>query len=423
MDDGRMGSNPGNETEPIPGRLGNMSPIFEKLADRQCRAYSWLDAQWSDLEVWKQAAGMRLKEHLRFSPDSDPLAPEVLRRRDMGDYFREEVRFGSCLGMRVTATLLLPKGEGPFPAIIGLHDHGGFYYYGKEKLIENEHELEALKEFKQLCYEGRSWGTDAVRRGYAVIVIDAFWFGTRAVDPASLPEDMTVEWRAAMAELENREAGTAACAESASGEMADSVTQQDQTKRIQAFNRLCGSLEPLVSKHFHTAGATWAGLIGYDDRRTVDFLLTRPEIDPERIGCCGLSLGGYRSAFLAGTDPRIHCAVVTCWLPTFPSLIHSHLVCHTFMAYVPGLTNDMDLPDVASLTMPNPLLVQYGAHDPLYPPAGMRAAADQLEAAYAKAGVPERVSCRFYDNGHVFTVKMQQEAFAWFDLHFCVLDE
>ncbi len=50
---------------------------------------------------------------------------------------------------------------------------------------------------------------------------------------------------------------------------------------------------------------TWPGIVFRDDIRTVDYLVTRPEVDPKRIGCLGISMGGYRSCYLAALDDRI----------------------------------------------------------------------------------------------------------------------
>lgn len=399
------------------GSLGSWTPLFEQLSAAQPRRFSYLDPQWTDAEEWKRQARAVTLSHLRFQPPCDPLSPEILSRTDLGDHFREEIRFGSCLGMRISATLLLPKGEGPFPVVIGLHDHGGFYALGREKLIGSECEPETLRAFKQLCYEGASWATDFVRRGLAVIVIDAFFFGSRALDPATLPADAAQEYLAAleaMAADPNMDHDGDERTDAGSRTHAAGKADSAEDARIQAFNRLCGGFEPLVSKHFHTVGASWPGLIGFDDRRTVDYLLTRPEIDPNRIGCCGLSLGGYRSAFLAGTDSRIRCAAVVCWLPTLASLVNAHLPCHTFMAYAPGLADDLDLPDVAAMLLPNPLLVINGLRDPLFPVEGMRAAVDLLAASYRKAGAEESFEARFFDCGHVFSREMQRTTLDWF---------
>jgi len=47
-----------------------------------------------------------------------------------------------------------------------------------------------------------------------------------------------------------------------------------------------------------------------DNRQVIDYLVTRPEVDPNRLGCLGLSLGGIKASLVAAADPRIKCAVL-----------------------------------------------------------------------------------------------------------------
>jgi dienelactone hydrolase len=152
----------------------------------------------------------------------------------------------------------------------------------------------------------------------------------------------------------------------------------------------------------------------WDDIRTVDYLLTRPEVDPERIGCVGLSVGALRSAHLAALDSRIKAAVVVCWMCAFRPLLKSHIVNtvgHTKL--VPGLTRWLDLPDVAAMAIPARLLVINGRRDGLFTVEGMEEAHRKLAAAYKKAGVPDHFRARLYDTPHEFNRAMQAEAWEW----------
>jgi hypothetical protein len=129
----------------------------------------------------------------------------------------------------------------------------------------------------------------------------------------------------------------------------------------------------------------------------------------------GLSIGGFRSAHLCGLDPRIRAAVVVGWMTTYDSLLFDHLRHHTWMIYVPGQLAHLDLPDVASLTAPNPLLVLNCGRDSLFTPAGMKAAEEQLQAVYGKMGAGDRFHASTHDVPHQFNVAMQEEAFAWLE--------
>ena len=70
---------------------------------------------------------------------------------------------------------------------------------------------------------------------------------------------------------------------------------------------------------------------------------------------------------------------------------------------------------MASLTAPRALLVQQCSQDKLFPLAGMKAAVETIGKVYEQAGVKDKFAGRFYDAPHLFTLAMQNEAFAWLD--------
>jgi len=141
-------------------------------------------------------------------------------------------------------------------------------------------------------------------------------------------------------------------------------------------------------------------------------------VDGRHIGCVGLSMGGLRTVHLAALDDRIKAAVAVGWMASFPAQLKNHVkhtIGHTKL--VPGLYQQMDYPDVATLAIPTPLLVINGSKDTLFEPAGVRASFEKLAAGYAKAGVPERLRTRLYDTPHEFNAEMQTEAWAWLARH------
>ena len=82
----------------------------------------------------------------------------------------------------------------------------------------------------------------------------------------------------------------------------------------------------------------------------------------------------------------------------------------------PGLYRRLDIPDVASIAAPRPMLLVDGADDPLFTPAGVEAAHDRVRAVYRSRGAEDRLTTKRYPGlGHVFVEEMQQETFAWLD--------
>jgi len=369
--------------------IGSLYPFVQSQAVKGEFPLSFLQPRFTDVPAWKREARGRLLDLLHYAPAPCEPRAETLERVDRGDYFQERVEFNTTPDIRVPAFVLIPKrARFPAPGIVALHDHGGFYFWGKEKLVEQDDEHPVLTDFKRQYYSGRSIASELARAGYVVVVIDMFYWGERRM----LLADDAADWR----------------------ERPRNVTAE----RIAAFNRRSSDGEQLVGRTIFAAGFTWAGVMFWDDVRTVDYLLRRPEVDPRRIGCVGLSMGGLRTVHLAALDDRIKAAVAVGWMASFPAQLKSKIkntIGHTKL--VPGLYRDLDYPDVATLAMPTPLLVINGSRDALFDLAGVRASFDKLAACYAKAGVPEHVRTRLYDTPHEFNAEMQTEAWAWLARH------
>lgn len=370
---------------PIGSDVGSLFPFIESQAIRGEFPLSFLSPRFRSLRSWKRRARGKLLELLHYAPAPCKPDAEIVERVDCGDYVCEKVRFNTAPAVRVPALVLVPKhGRKPAPAIIALHDHGAFYLWGKEKIVQLPEENPALAEFRQRYYGGRSIANELVAQGYLVVVIDMFYWGERRM----LLDDDPSDWRERPASLSR--------------------------ERIQAFNSRASQNEQLVGRTIYAAGFTWPGVMFWDDVRTVDYLLTRPDVDSGRIGCVGLSVGGLRSCHLAALDERIKAAVVVGWMASFPAQLKKHIrntIGHTKV--VPGLYQYLDYPDVASLAMPTPLLVINGTKDGLFNLDGVKAGFAKLNACYAKAGVPDHCATRFYETPHEFNVEMQAEAWAW----------
>jgi predicted esterase len=88
---------------------------------------------------------------------------------------------------------------------------------------------------------------------------------------------------------------------------------------------------------------------------------------------------------------------------------------HTWMYSIPNLPNLMEFSDIVSMTAPSPLLVLSCIDDELFTLSEVKKAEKNLRAVYTKAGCPERFDYHYHEGSHRFSVKMQMEAFDWFD--------
>ena len=371
---------------PTHSDVGSLFPFIQSQAREREFPLSFLQSQVRSIQEWKPSARAKFHELLYYSPAKCEHRPEVVERVDLGEYVREKVYFNTTPDLRIPAYVLIPKNvRQPAPGIVALHDHGGFYLWGKEKLVEMADEHPELRDFKSEAYAGKSIASELARQGYVVLVIDMFYWGERRM----VLDDDPPDWR----------------------ERPTTITRE----RIREFNRRAGQNEQLVGRTIYAAGFTWSGVMFWDDIRSLDYLLSRPEVDKNRVGCVGLSVGAIRSCHLAALDDRIKAAVIVGWMTSFPFQLQQHIKNTIgFTKLVPGLYQYLDYPDVASMAMPTPLLLINGKKDMLFNLEGVQASFDKLNACYRKAGVPEKCRTRWYDTPHEFNAEMQAEAWEWF---------
>jgi dienelactone hydrolase len=370
--------------------IGQFYSEFQEYASKQPMSLSYLSKEWPELEQWRIQGRAKMQELLACSPKPVPLDPVIIETTKKEGYTRYKVRYHLTSSRLTEAYLLIPDGlTGPAPAVIALHDHGGFYYFGKEKITETENQPQVLKDFIIKAYGGRTYADELARKGFVVLCPDAFYFGSQRIDETQVPEYFTKNF--------------------------PDIKSPDKNKAIIAYNQFCSEHEQIVAKYLFDAGTTWPGVLFYGDRVSLEYLLTRPEVDPSRIGCMGLSIGGFRSAHLFGLDPRIRVCVDAGWMTSYIKQMDTHLRYHTWMIYVPHQLEFLDLPDVVSLNAPRPLMIINCNKDLLYSLDAMHSAADKIDTIYKRLGASDQYTVKWYDVPHSLNVEMQNDAISWLE--------
>ncbi|MCC7490798.1 MAG: dienelactone hydrolase family protein [Fimbriimonadaceae bacterium] len=372
-----------------PADLGSLDAELQLLPTSGEFPLSFLQDRFTDPAGWRAIALAKLRELHRHDPPAVAPDPQWRRRDDGAEVIREELTIQTAPGLRVPATLLRPaRQERPAPGIVALHDHGAFFVWGREKILHADPQPAVLATFQKQYYGGRAIAWELARQGYVVIAIDAFYWGERRL----LVDGDPADWRERPVDL--------------------------PADRVAAYNQRSSLHADVVQRAIASTGHTWAGMMAVDDLRTVDYLASRPEVDPQRLGCVGLSMGGYRSGQLIAADERIKAAVAVGWMCSFPAQLRSKVrntLGHMFM--VPGLNRFLDYPDIVGLAAPRALLVINGSQDGLFDPAGVQHAFAKLQRIWTKAGAPDKIACRLYDAPHEFNAAMQTAAWAWLRQH------
>ena len=346
-------------------------PVFyERLGVRLSFPYSW--QEWSrrngnEFDRWRMETRERVRGHFLAAPPAVPFDPRIIGSRKCNGYTSHKIVFNLTGDSRVLAYLLVPDGTGPCPAVLLLHDHGAEFRIGKEKYAEPwdvpADKAALARAWVDKVYGGRFLGDQLAARGYVCLVYDALNWSDRGG-----------------AGFEGQQA--------------------------------------LASNLMHW-GMSWAGLIAWEDLRGAEFLASRPEVDKSRIAAMGHSVGSFRTWQVTAMSDHIAAGVCVCWMATVQGLMvpgnNQTKGTSAFSMLHPGLFNDLDYPDIASLACPKPMLFFAGEQDTLFPLPSATEAFEKMHRVWESQGARDRLTTKVLPVSHLFNAAMQDEAFAWLD--------
>lgn len=280
-----------------------------------------------------------------FTPDV-----RILNTTQHDSYRLEHIAFENGADATVYGYMLIPDNlKTPAPAVLYCHVHGGKYHLGKEQILT------------PLESSGYADGVELVRQGYVVLAIDAYAFGER---------------------------------------------QQQGPLGAEESGR---ETEYSLFKHFLWQGKTLWGMMLRDDVLALNYLLTRPEVDSNRIGVTGMSLGGSRSTWLSALDERIKVTIPVAQMTRYADFaVSGKYHHHSFYYYVPGaLKAGFDMEHIVSLTAPRCQRILIGNADPLSPFSGVQTIATYTRQIYELYDAVANLDIIIYDGvAHKYTLEM-----------------
>jgi hypothetical protein len=275
------------------------------------------------------------------------LEPRITETVELDGYRREKVFLTTRPGLTLFGYFLTPsdrKSGERRPGVLSLPGHGsgvdsdvGILPDGRQLKVGESEEYHAM------------FSLQSVQQGYPTFAIEQIGFGER---------------------------------------------RQDSYKALGPHHTSC----PTDSTAALMLGETMIGWRVWDAMRSLDYLQSRPEVDPHRLITMGISGGGLSSLFCGALDERVTACVVSGYLNTFRDSVLG--VSHCVDNYAQGLFALCEMEDIAGLVAPRPLYAENGDSDHIFPIAGFRKVVAAMEHRYAELGATDKFRTNIFSGGH-----------------------
>jgi dienelactone hydrolase len=292
-------------------------------------------------------------ELLGPTPEQCSLDPTIESSKDLGDITRLKISYMVEPNDRVPAFLFIPKtARGRTPAILAHHQHAGQFDIGKSEVAGLAGDPD------------QAYAVELARRNYIVLAPDAICFEERASDEPML--------KGRYHEL------------------------FEFTKRI-------------------TEGSSLQAKMFGDMQRGLDYLMTLPVVDQDRLGCIGHSLGGQQALILAALDERVKVGVSSCGFSSYRAVFDGdHKRTQNMGFYIPKLREHGDFGDILGEVSPRPFLALSKEDDPVFPIDGVRDSVARARIAYDRDHASDRLVSTTYPGVHQFSPGMRADAYNFF---------
>jgi dienelactone hydrolase len=288
-----------------------------------------------------------------------PLRPQITGRIQMSGFHIEKLIFESMPGLYVTALVYVPDSAG---GESNARKHPAI-------LVAAGHAADGKVHYQTLCQR-------LVQRGYVVISWDPVGQGERS-------------------QFWGVKAGKS------------------------RYNLICAE-HAILGNLAYLAGTDLARWEIWDGLRAFDYLLTRPDVDPDRISITGTSGGGTQAMYIAALEPRIKVAAISCYITSLPMRMHNRIFKDPDSDPEQDLygmvSNGVDHAGLLLLMYPRPVFVAAAVLD-FFPIEGTKKTFREAQQFYIRFGHSDRIAMTEGYHGHQFSDGNQLAAFEFLD-HF-----
>lgn len=342
---------------------GELPTCLDEMQKELTYPMAWRNSDIRQFDLWRSAARDVLRREMLLPPKpAKTYDMKVVGEEKRRGYKARKIVFNLDAYSRVEAYELVPDGKGPFPAVLLLHDHGGHFSIGKEKMIRpfavSDSVMADADSWCERCYGKQYVGDYLASKGYVVLAVDAPFWGDRGVKGGT-----TWDW----------------------------------------YKYIAGN--------FMMMGRNISSWMNFDDVYSADFFASLPEVDSSRLSCMGFSMGAYRSWMLSALTDKIKLGVAICWMHTTEYQINKDLGLQRHEEWanlIPGIRRYMDYPHIASIACPKPMLFINGEKDKLFPPVSVKKAFAEMHEVWKSQGADEKLETEIWDMPHYCGPEVQK---------------
>lgn len=305
----------------------------------------------------RYVAGVREKIRACFGPmpEKTPLEPRITGVVERDAYKIEKVIFSSRPGYLVTANLYIPKGRKfPLPGVVGTCGHS-----------DNGKAHETYQSYAQ----------GLARQGYVVLIFDPVGQGERLLYPAGPGKSR------------------APAAPGRGGPV---------------YEHLYAGNQQFLVDEFIGSWFVWDGI------RALDYLLTREEVDPRRVGVTGSSGGGTQTAWLCALEQRWSMAAPSCFVTTWLRNMKNELPTDPEQCPPRALAMGLDHSDFIAAMAPKPVILLTKEMD-FFDVRGSMEAFARLKKLYALLGAENNIAISTAAGEHAYAQDSRQAMYRWFN--------
>ncbi|WP_339731179.1 prolyl oligopeptidase family serine peptidase [uncultured Gimesia sp.] len=351
----------------LTGDAAESGLVYHALQQQAHAAFAKRKAVYEELKTPEDCVAYqkRMREFFRSQiggfPERTPLNPRVIGKLKGDGFHVENVIYESWPGHHVTANLYLPNTKPPYPGVLVPCGHS--------------HDGKAAAAYQRACIL-------LAKNGMAALCYDPIGQGERYQVLSEQPNEF----------------------------FRGGSRYRPPHPRVQYY---CTAEHTLMSVSSIPLGSNAARYRIWDGMRSIDYLVSRPDIDAKRIGCTGNSGGGTLTSYIMALDDRVQSAAPVCYSTMYRYLVDFNGPQDGEQVIFGQLAYGMDIADYTLMRAPKPTLICAGTHDSTFKIDGTWELFREAKRFYTRMGYAERVDIIEADAPHGFTIQLREGSARW----------